>query len=97
MVTSALAGEGKSFTAINLAMSIAAELDNTVMLIDADVARPSVPRMLGLQAGAGLLDFETLVLVGSLYLYFRAVPPLDAQVARGLLEGQAWCFREFCC
>jgi exopolysaccharide/PEP-CTERM locus tyrosine autokinase len=56
MVTSALAGEGKSFTAINLAMSIAAELDNTVMLIDADVARPSVPRMLGLQAGAGLLD-----------------------------------------
>jgi len=56
MVTSALAGEGKSFTAINLAMSIAAELDNTVMLIDADVARPSVPRMLGLEAGAGLLD-----------------------------------------
>ncbi|MDB5850886.1 MAG: protein tyrosine kinase [Rhodoferax sp.] len=42
MVTSALAGEGKSFTAINLAMSIATELDNTVMLVDADVARPSV-------------------------------------------------------
>ena len=31
MVTSALAGEGKSFTSINLALSIAAELDNTVM------------------------------------------------------------------
>jgi len=39
MVTSALAGEGKSFTSINLALSIAAELDNTVMLVDADVAR----------------------------------------------------------
>ena len=40
MVTSALSGEGKSFTSINLAMSIAAELDHTVMLVDADVARP---------------------------------------------------------
>ena len=48
MVTSVLAGEGKSFTSINLALSIAAELDNTVMLVDADVARPSVLRMLGL-------------------------------------------------
>ena len=56
MVTSALPGEGKSFTSINLAMSIAAELDHTVMLVDADVARPSVLRMLGLPAGPGLLD-----------------------------------------
>lgn len=56
MVTSALAGEGKSFTAINLAMSIATELDNTVMLVDADVARPSVLRVLGLPASPGLLD-----------------------------------------
>lgn len=56
MVTSALAGEGKSFTAINLAMSIATELDNTVMLVDADVARPSVLRVLGLPAGPGLLN-----------------------------------------
>ena len=56
MVTSALAGEGKSFSAINLAMSIATELDNTVMLVDADVARPSVLRMLGLPTSPGLLD-----------------------------------------
>lgn len=56
MVTSALAGEGKSFTALNLAMSIAAERDHTVMLVDADVARPSVPRMLGIAPGPGLLD-----------------------------------------
>jgi protein-tyrosine kinase len=56
MVTSALAGEGKSFTALNLALSIAAEQDNTVMLVDADVARPSVLRMLGLPNGPGLLD-----------------------------------------
>jgi exopolysaccharide/PEP-CTERM locus tyrosine autokinase len=51
-----LAGEGKSFTAINLAMSIATELDTTVLLVDADVARPSVLRVLGLPPGPGLLD-----------------------------------------
>jgi protein-tyrosine kinase len=56
MVTSAMPGEGKSFTALNLAMSIAAELDHTVMLVDADVARPSILRMLGLPDGPGLLD-----------------------------------------
>lgn len=56
MVTSSLPGEGKTFTAINLAMSMATELDYTVMLVDADVARPSVMSVLGLPAGAGLLD-----------------------------------------
>jgi protein-tyrosine kinase len=56
MVTSALAGEGKTYTSINLAMSIAAELDSTVMLVDADVARPSALRTLGLEPSAGLLD-----------------------------------------
>lgn len=56
MITSALPGEGKTFTALNLAMSIAAELDHTVMLVDADVARPSLMRSLGLDEGPGLLD-----------------------------------------
>lgn len=56
MVTSALPGEGKTFTAVNLAMSIAMELDNTVMLVDADVARPSVLNALGLPPARGLLD-----------------------------------------
>ena len=56
MVTSALPGEGKTFTAINLAMSIATELDNTVMLVDADVARPAVMKVLGLPESPGLLD-----------------------------------------
>ncbi len=57
MVTSALPGEGKTFTSINLALSIAAELDNTVLLVDADVARPSLMRMLGLPTDSpGLLD-----------------------------------------
>lgn len=56
MVTSALPGEGKTFTAANLAMSIAMELDNTVMLVDADVARPSLLKVLGLPPARGLLD-----------------------------------------
>jgi len=56
MVTSALAGEGKSFCTVNLAMSIAMEMDHTVLLIDADVARPAIPGYLGLRAEKGLLD-----------------------------------------
>ncbi|MEQ1600134.1 MAG: tyrosine-protein kinase family protein [Methylophilaceae bacterium] len=56
MVTSALAGEGKSFTSINLAISIAMEMDHTVLLVDADVARPSLPKYLGVSNDAGLMD-----------------------------------------
>ena len=56
MITSALPGEGKTFSAINLAISIAMELDHTVLLVDADVARPSVLRTLGLKSEAGLMD-----------------------------------------
>ena len=56
MITSSLPGEGKTFCAINLAMSIAMELDHTVLLVDADVARPSVLRTLGLPAQRGLMD-----------------------------------------
>lgn len=59
MVTSALPGEGKTFTAINLAMSIAMELDHTVLLVDADVARPAVLERLGLPASKGLLNLLT--------------------------------------
>lgn len=63
LVTSSLPGEGKTFCAINLAMSIAMEMDHTVLLVDADVARPSVLSTLGLEAQAGLMDLlrdETL-------------------------------------
>jgi exopolysaccharide/PEP-CTERM locus tyrosine autokinase len=56
VVTSALPGEGKTYCAVNLAMSIAMEMDMTVMLVDADVARPSVLKVLGLRAEVGLMD-----------------------------------------
>lgn len=56
MVTSSLAKEGKTFCAINLAISMALERDRTVLLVDADVASPSVSRVLGLHAKGGLMD-----------------------------------------
>lgn len=56
MITSAVPGEGKSFTAANLAMSIAMELDHTVLLVDADVARPTLPSLFDLPPSKGLLD-----------------------------------------
>lgn len=59
MITSSVPGEGKTFTSINLAMSIAMELDSTVLLVDADVARPAVLDRLGLPQSAGLLDVLT--------------------------------------
>lgn len=60
MVTSAIPGEGKSFVALNLAMSIALEVDSTVLLVDADVANPSVMKMMYLQQESkGLLDLLT--------------------------------------
>ena len=59
MVTSALPGEGKTFCAINLAMSMAVEIDTSVLLVDADVVRPEVLQRLGIQAEKGLLDVLT--------------------------------------
>ena len=59
MVSSAMPGEGKSFTAINLAMSMAMELDHSVLLVDADVSRPSVLQRLGFARRQGLMDVLT--------------------------------------
>lgn len=56
LVTSALPGDGKTFTSINLALSIARERDVSVLLIDADVLKQQVSDVLGLRAERGLLD-----------------------------------------
>ncbi|WP_158769073.1 XrtA-associated tyrosine autokinase [Paraglaciecola sp. L1A13] len=57
MVTSSRPGEGKTFTAVNLALSIALEQDKTVLLVDADVLRPNVMRTLELQNQQGLMEY----------------------------------------
>jgi protein-tyrosine kinase len=57
MVTSSRQGEGKTFTAINLALSIALEQDKTVLLVDADVLRPNVMKTLELKNEQGLMEY----------------------------------------
>ena len=56
MVTSALPGEGKTFTSINLALSLSLEKDHGVLLVDGDVANPRVSRLFGVADEPGLLD-----------------------------------------
>ena len=56
MVTSAGPGEGKTFSTINLALSMATEHDVRVLLIDADVINPSIPAVLGFEAERGMID-----------------------------------------
>jgi len=70
LVTSALAGEGKSYTSANLARSLAMEPDFTVLLVDADVVRPALSRAMGIADRRGLmnaladeaLDVDSLIL-----------------------------------
>jgi protein-tyrosine kinase len=56
MVSSALPGEGKTFTSINLAMSLAMERDHSVLLLDGDIPKPHVSTALGVRDEPGLLD-----------------------------------------
>jgi protein-tyrosine kinase len=56
MITSALPGEGKTFTAFNLARSLAQEPDWEVLLVDGDNVRQSLTRFLGLESAKGLMD-----------------------------------------
>lgn len=57
LVTSSRPGEGKTFTSVNLALSIALEQDKTVLLVDADVLRPNVARTLEISTQLGLTDY----------------------------------------
>jgi len=56
-VTSANHGEGKTLTAINLAIAMAMDVNQTVLLVDADLRTPAVARCLGLQPAVGLSDY----------------------------------------
>ena len=56
MIASAMSGEGKSFTAVNLALSLALEKDINVLLVDADVAKPQLSHVFEVGHSRGLLD-----------------------------------------
>lgn len=58
-VTSPGEDEGKTLTAINLAISLAMEVDQTVLLVDADLRHPRVHQYFGLRDGPGLSDYLT--------------------------------------
>lgn len=70
MMASALPGDGKTFTGINLALSMARERDTSVVLVDADIPKPHVSRIFGVENEQGLtdaladdrIDIESLIL-----------------------------------
>ena len=59
LVTSSVMGEGKTITSLNLATSIARGIEEHVLLVDADLRRPSLHNYLGLDPAAGLSDYLT--------------------------------------
>lgn len=102
MITSAVPHEGKTLTALNLAISLAQEFDHTVLLVDADLRRPAVQSYLNMNWKLGFSDCllgetdigETIIGTGigklSVIPAGRAVPnPVElftSQRMRGLIE-----------
>jgi exopolysaccharide/PEP-CTERM locus tyrosine autokinase len=56
LITSSISCEGKSITALNLAITLAQEYDHTVLLVDADLRKPSIHGYLGFEPRAGLSE-----------------------------------------
>ena len=83
MVSSALPGEGKTFTSLNLAITLAAEKNLNVILVDGDVIRSSVGRYFNGQSGRGLLDLfgNTNIKVEELLHKCQDVPNLHVLFA----------------
>jgi len=59
MIASAVPGDGKTFTSINLAFSMALERDISILLVDSDVAKHHITDIFGLRERKGLLDALT--------------------------------------
>jgi exopolysaccharide/PEP-CTERM locus tyrosine autokinase len=89
LVTSAIPGEGKTFNALNLALSIARDRDLEVLLVDGDVAQPSLTASLGLTGRPGvtnLLRDTTMVLAD--IVYSTNIPQLEV-VPAGVRQDNA--------
>lgn len=85
IVTSSVPSEGKTFCAINLALSVASTGDRPVLLIDADIARPAISREMGLAPSDGLIAFLT----GRQPDPFRLVLPTNLATLKILPAGTA--------
>lgn len=110
MISSALAGEGKTVTAINLAVTMAQEIDHTVLLIDTDLRKPSIHTYLGIEPQYGLSDYlqskvqlsEILVKtgIGKLVLLPAGTPPnnpselLASEKMRDLVREMKYRYRD---
>ena len=89
LVTSAIPGEGKTFNALNLALSIARDRELEVLLVDGDVAQPSLTASLGLTGRPGvtnLLRDTTMVLAD--VVYSTNIPQLEV-VPAGVRQDNA--------
>ena len=98
VVASALPGEGKSFTSINLALSLALERDREVVLVDGDVAKPHLSHLFGLDGEPGFLDVigaaargfeETIVKTDFPSLYLLPTGRQDVQATEILRSQRA--------
>jgi len=78
MVTSSLEGEGKTYTSLNLALSISMERNNTVLLVDSDVIKTSISKILGLENNLGSIHCDFTVIGETSYL-----PPLGRAIIVG--------------
>ena len=81
MVTSSVEGEGKTFTSLNLAISIAMEMDRTVLLVDADLAKPGLSRLLQVNNLPGLTDRLLVDAEGRAHAPPLTVPPPGGRLA----------------
>jgi exopolysaccharide/PEP-CTERM locus tyrosine autokinase len=97
MVASALSGEGKTFTCVNLCLSIAREKDWSVVLVDADCAKPHLSQLFGAEREPGLLDllrdgsqsFDSFVMPTNIpNLTFLPSGARDRQAAELLASGR---------
>lgn len=74
-ITSPGDGDGKTLTAINLAISLAREVDHTVLLVDANLRQPSVQHQLGFDAEYGLSDYlQNDVSLNNILVHPRGIP-----------------------
>jgi protein-tyrosine kinase len=86
LVTSSLPGEGKTFCALNLAMSLAKDRDINVLLIDADVRKADITRAIGLRSEKGLVDLSSDPTLTVEQVSFRTNIPQLAVLPAGQLE-----------